>query len=164
MRWLTRACASGEIRVPAADGCVSLVSRTDVGRCLAALAVAAPTGRHHDITGPESLDVAAIAALAEHEWGMPIEYVDLPPAEHCIEMARAGEDAWWLYAFSTMFESVREQRWASVSDEVFQLTGRRPTSVRNVLAQHKTAGPATAPDPDLDASSPPPSTPPRRRC
>jgi NAD(P)H dehydrogenase (quinone) len=83
---------------------MSLVSRGDVGRCLAALAVAAPTGQHHDLTGPESLDLATIAMLAEREWGTPIRYVDLTPAEHCVEMAHAGEAPWWLYAFSTMFD------------------------------------------------------------
>jgi len=133
MRWLTQARASGQIRLPAADGHISLVSRTDVGRCLAALAVATPTGRHHDITGPESLDLTTIAALAQQAWEVPIEYVDITPAEHSIEMARAGESPWWLYAFSSMFDSVREQRWASVSEEVSQLTGRPPTSLRSAL-------------------------------
>ena len=134
MRWLTKARAGGQIRLPAADGRISLVSQTDVGRCLAALAVAAPTGRHHDLTGPDSLDLAAIAALAEETWKVPIEYVDLPPAEYCIETARAGESPWWLYAFSSMFDSVREQRWAAVSAEVARLTGRPPMSVRSLLA------------------------------
>ncbi len=135
MRWLTRARVSGEIRLPAADGCISLVSRTDVGRCLAALATAAPTGRHHDLTGPESLDLPAIAALGQDAWGVPIEYVDLAPAEYCIEVAQEGESPWWLYAFSSMFESVREQRWAAVSEEVFRITGRAPTPLRSVIAQ-----------------------------
>ena len=135
MRWLTRARASGQIRLPAEDGRISLVSRTDVGRCLAALATAEPTGRHHDITGPESLDLPTIAALARHAWEVPIEYVDLAPAEYCIEVAREGESPWWLYAFSSMFDSVREQRWSSVSGEVFRITGRAPTSLRDVLAK-----------------------------
>lgn len=98
MRWLTRARVSGEIRLPAADGRISLVSRTDVGRCLAALATAAPTGRHHDITGPGSLDLPTIAALAQHALGVPVEYVGLAPAEYCIEVAREGESPWWIYA------------------------------------------------------------------
>jgi NAD(P)H dehydrogenase (quinone) len=136
MRWLTRAArANGQIRLPAADGRISLVSRTDVGRCLAALATATPTGRHHDITGPESLDLPTIAAQAQHTWAVPIEYVDLTPAEFCIEVAREGESPWWLYAFSSMFDSVREQRWSSVSGEVFRITGRAPTSLRDVLAK-----------------------------
>jgi uncharacterized protein YbjT (DUF2867 family) len=106
----------------------------DVGRCLAALAVAASTGQHHDLTGPESLDLATIAMLAEREGGTPIRYVDLTPAEHCVEMAHAGEAPRWLYAFSTMLDSVRQQRWAAVSGEVARHTGRPPASVRDVLA------------------------------
>lgn len=120
----------------AADGRVSLVSRADLGRCLAALAVGAPTGRHHDVTGPESLDLAAIAALAEREWQTPLRYVDVTAVEHRIEMARGGLEPWWTYAFSTMFASIREQRWASVSDDVRELTGRALTPVRDVLARH----------------------------
>ena len=51
--FLARARASGQVRLPAAGGRISLVSRADVARCLAALAVR-PAGGHHDITGPES--------------------------------------------------------------------------------------------------------------
>jgi NAD(P)H dehydrogenase (quinone) len=135
--WLAQARFTGEIRLPAGRSRISLVSRTDVGRCLAALALAEPTGRHHDITGPESLDLAEIAGLAEQQWGTQIRYVELSPVDHRIEMARAGDDPWWMYAFSTMFDSVREQRWAAVSDEVLRHTGRAPISVRTVLSQQR---------------------------
>jgi NAD(P)H dehydrogenase (quinone) len=50
-------------------------------------------------------------------------------------VAREGESPWWLYAFSSMFDSVREQRWASVSAEVFRITGRAPISLGDVLAK-----------------------------
>jgi len=135
--FLARARASGQVRLPAADGRISLVSRADVARCLAALAVR-PAGGHHDITGPESLDLAAASALAAREWGTALEYVSITPAEHCAEMAIAGEDPWWMYAYSTMFASIREQRWATVSDEVRRLTGCLPVSVRKTLAGCKT--------------------------
>jgi NAD(P)H dehydrogenase (quinone) len=72
--------------------------------------------------------------MAQEEWKTQIEYVDLPPAEYRAEIARAGEDAWWEYAYSTMFESVREQRWSAVSDDVLELTRRAPTSVRELLS------------------------------
>ncbi|MGH3678885.1 MAG: NAD(P)H-binding protein [Natronosporangium sp.] len=93
--FLTRA-GGGQLRLPAADGRISLVSRADVARCLAALAVAAPTGRHHDITGPESLDLAAVATLAEQVWRRPLRYVDVTPAEHIVELARDGLEPWWI--------------------------------------------------------------------
>jgi NAD(P)H dehydrogenase (quinone) len=137
--FLARARASGQLRLPAADGRISLVSRSDVARCLAALAVAPASGRHHDITGPQSLDLAAIAAAAAREWGTPLEYVEITPGEHCAEMAAAGEDPWWMYAYSTMFASIRGQRWAAVSGEVHRLTGRSPTPFRTALARCKTA-------------------------
>ena len=138
LRWLTPARISGEIRLPAGDGRISLVSRTDVGRCLADLAVGLPTGRYHDLTGPEALDLTAIAALVGGEFGRHVRYTEVTPAEHCAEMAAAGEEPWWMYAFSTMFESVRQGRWASVTNEVARLTGRRPLSIRDLLAEQAT--------------------------
>jgi NAD(P)H dehydrogenase (quinone) len=139
LQLLTLARTGNEIRLPGADGRISLVSRADVSRCLAALAVGAPTGQHHDITGPAAPGMATIAALAGRQWGTPVSYADVTPADFQIELARGGEEAWWCYAYSTMFDSVREQRWASVSGEVFRLTGRPPASVQDVLAQ--AAGP-----------------------
>ena len=126
---------TNEIRLPAADGRISLVSRADVGRCLAALATGEPTGQHHEITGPEALDLATIAALAGRVWGAPVRYADLAPADYQVEASRTSLDPWWCYAFSTMFGSVREQRWAAVSGEVRRLTGRPPASLQDLLAE-----------------------------
>ena len=58
---------------------------------------------------------------------------------HIAEMAITGEDPWWMYAYSTMFASIREQHWAAVSDEVRRLTGCSPAPVRETLASRKTA-------------------------
>jgi NAD(P)H dehydrogenase (quinone) len=134
LRFLGPARASGEIRLPAADGRISLVSRADVGRCLAALAVAEPTGRHHEITGPEALGLASVAAQAGQRWAVPVRYVDTDPASYLAELAGTGLEPWWCYAFSTMFGSVREQRWAAVSGEVARLTGQPPRPFGDLLA------------------------------
>lgn len=101
---------------------------------LAALAVSEPTGRHHDITGPESADPAGIASITAEAWGTPVAYVDIPDAVYCAETAATGLDPWWLYAFSSMFASVREQRWARVCDDYTRLTGRSPLALRDVLS------------------------------
>jgi NAD(P)H dehydrogenase (quinone) len=130
---LTQARESGQLRLPAAEGRISLVSRHDVARCLAALASAPPTGTEQEITGPAALDLASFAALAARVWDTPIEYVPMTPEEHRIDMARAGEEPWWAYAYSTMFDSIREQRWATVSDQIVRITGTAATSVADVL-------------------------------
>ena len=131
---LLRSSAEGKLRVAAGDGRVAFVSREDVARCLAALATAPPTGRHHDITGPEAMDTARFAAIAAQALGTPFEYEPVSPAEYAAELATTGEDPWWIYAYSSLLESVREQRWAPVSDEVERLTGTPATSVQAVLA------------------------------
>jgi NAD(P)H dehydrogenase (quinone) len=131
--WLIAATASGEIRLPAGAGRMSLVSRADVGRAMAALALAGPTGRHHDLTGPDSLGLAAIATIMTEQCRVPVRHVDFTPADYLAELAARGEDAWWLYAYSSMFASIREQRWARTSDDVATLTGRAPTPLRTLL-------------------------------
>jgi NAD(P)H dehydrogenase (quinone) len=64
---LARSRTSGQNRLPAADGRISLVCPADVARSLAPLVVAPASGRHHDITGPESPDLATIAASAARQ-------------------------------------------------------------------------------------------------
>ncbi|GAB7111000.1 SDR family oxidoreductase [Streptomyces phaeofaciens JCM 4814] len=134
--WLIEARTTGLLRLPAADGRISLVARDDVARSLAALAVGEPTGRHHDITGPESVDLAGIASITTEAWGTPVAYVDIPDAVYCAETAASGLDPWWLYAFSSMFASVREQRWDRVRDDYAQLTGHSPVALRDALSAH----------------------------
>ncbi|MFC9293878.1 hypothetical protein ACFTWH_08935 [Streptomyces sp. NPDC057011] len=134
--WLTETRATGLLRLPAADGRIVLVARDDVARALAALALGEPTGRHHDITGPESLDLAGIASITAEAWETPVAYVDIPADTYCAEMAAANLDPWWLYAFSSMFASVREQRWDRVRSDYAQLTGRAPLALHDVLSAH----------------------------
>ncbi|MET1007441.1 MAG: NAD(P)H-binding protein, partial [Propionibacteriaceae bacterium] len=72
--FLLPARTTGQIQLPADDGRVGLVSRSDVARCLAALARSAPSGRSHDVTGPATLDVSAMAEIATEAWDRPVLY------------------------------------------------------------------------------------------
>lgn len=128
---LIRSCGAGvpngEVALPAADGRVSLVAREDVAQCLAALALAGPTNRHHDVTGPESLLVGEVAAAAGHR------FTEATPAQFASTLARLSEETWWIHAYSSMFDSIRQHRWQTVSSGVAQLTGRRSLSLSEVL-------------------------------
>lgn len=132
--WLTDDPERREIRLPAADGSISLVSRSDVGRAMAALALTGPTGRSHDLTGPEALDLDAIAAEASTAYGATIRYVDIDPGTYVADMAAEREDPWWAYAYASMFASIREHRWERTSDEIELLTGRTPIALGDVLS------------------------------
>jgi NAD(P)H dehydrogenase (quinone) len=110
------ATVDGELRLPAADGRVALVSREDVGRVLAACALS-PAAAAHDVTGPASLsmdDVAAAHGLA---------YVPVSEAAFAAHLA-GRETPWWCYAYTSMFGSIRERRWEAVTDAVPRLTGQ----------------------------------------
>ncbi|MGW7385970.1 hypothetical protein [Streptomyces sp. NPDC054794] len=60
--------------------------------------------------------------------------VDAVARTYCAETAATGLDPWWLYAFSSMFASVREQRWDRVCNDHTRLTGRLPLALRDVLS------------------------------
>jgi len=130
--FLEPARSTGQISLPAGDGRVGLVSRADVARCLSALARSAPSGRCHDVTGTRALDMPAVAAIAAQVWGRPVVYQPIGAAEHIMQLATT-EDPWWLYAYTSMFASVREQRWERVTAEVQRLTGQAPLTLSDVL-------------------------------
>ncbi|MDN5854493.1 MAG: NAD(P)H-binding protein [Actinomycetia bacterium] len=131
-RFVAPARESGTVRLPTGTGRVSLVAQADVARCLAALAVS-PVGEDpHAITGPDSVDVREVAEVVSRT-GTPMHSADISPTEFDAELARAGEDPWWTYAFSSMFASIRMHRWAATADAVATLTGRAPLTLSDVL-------------------------------
>lgn len=132
VRWVTAARRSGEIRLPASDGKISLVGRDDVAAALASLAVE-PLAGTYNITGPQSLNCAEVALLAGDHYGVPLKFTDITSHEHLVEMVQAGIDPWWMYAYSSMFQAIREQRWAFVSPDFTRLTGLSPKTYAAVL-------------------------------
>ncbi|MDG4825710.1 NmrA family NAD(P)-binding protein [Asanoa sp. WMMD1127] len=118
------AAGTGSVALPAAaDDRVSLVARDDVAACLAALALGEPTDSHHDVTGPASLTMAEVATAAGYA------YAETSPAEFAAALGRLGEEQWWIYAYASMFASVRQGRWAATGDAVEKLTGRPPIAL-----------------------------------
>jgi len=109
--------AAETLAVNAGAGGMSLVTRDDTA---AALAAAAADGFEGviDVTGPEALSGAEVAAIA----GVPYEPLD--DEEYRRRLAAEGNPGWLIDAFSSMFRSVVEGRFAVVSDDVARLTGR----------------------------------------
>jgi NAD(P)H dehydrogenase (quinone) len=62
-------------------------------------------------------------------------YTETTPAEFAGRLLRRGEALWWTYAYTTMFESIRQGRWETMSDAVAELTGRPPASLSQVLSR-----------------------------
>jgi NAD(P)H dehydrogenase (quinone) len=120
--------AGAELAVPAGDGGMSLVTRADTARAVAALAASEEDGVV-DITGPEALTAAQIATQA----GLPC--VALDDAEYRRRLTAEGNPGWLIEAFASMFASVREGRFAAVSDAVPRLTGRAAETFADFLSR-----------------------------
>jgi NAD(P)H dehydrogenase (quinone) len=124
--WTQPALAEGELALPAAGAGMALVTRDDVARALARLALAGTEGSF-DLTGPAALTGAEIAAIAAAALGRPLAYRALEHDEFARRLVAGGAPDWLVEAFTTMFAAVREGGFARVSGDVEALTGRPAT-------------------------------------
>lgn len=126
--------ADGVIRGPAGTGRVAAVARDDVAAAAAAVLAdpRAHVGSIYDLTGPESLSLAEIAAIVSTHQGRDVTYHD-----ETVEEAYASRRRWeapdWQYdAWVSTYTAIAAGELDGVSDHVRTLTGRAPLS----LAEH----------------------------
>jgi NAD(P)H dehydrogenase (quinone) len=133
-----RAAASGQLVHNNGDGATAYVSRED---CAAAAAAVLTTEGHedaaYDITGPELVSQAALAALVTSITGRRVEAVaidDDAAAQALVDVGLPPEAARAYASFGT---AIREGVLDGVSPAVEDLTGRPPRSMREVLEAHR---------------------------
>ena len=130
--WVGPALADGALLLPAASARMSLVSRDDVARALAKLAVRRTPGIV-ELTGPAALTGTEICQLTSAATGRKLRYVPPGDAEYRARLAREGSPDWLIEAYSTMFESVRAGRFQTVSADIRELTGAPPQSYADFI-------------------------------
>jgi NAD(P)H dehydrogenase (quinone) len=130
-----QAIATGRLVTNAAGGHTAYVSRDDCAAAAAAvLASAGHENRSYDITGPQSVSVEELAALAGGIAGSKITVVHVDDDAFVAGLTGAGlpEEAARLYA--SFGASTRDGFLESVSTAVEDLTGEAPRSLRTVLS------------------------------
>jgi NAD(P)H dehydrogenase (quinone) len=134
--WVVPALPMGALGVPAGGGRMSLITREDTARGLAAAALSKLEGVI-ELTGPEALTAADVAHVTASETGRVLRYEALDDAAYRQRLGRDGEPSWLIEAYASMFASVRDGRFERVSNDVAELTGRPPepyaTFVRSAL-------------------------------
>ena len=120
--WIDPALGRGVLAVPAGAGLMSLVSRDDVARYLALAAIGRRRGIA-ELTGPQALGVAEITRITEAVTGRELRYSPVDEPAYRERLARHGAPAWLSDAFTSMFASVGEGRFANVSADIPSLTG-----------------------------------------
>jgi NAD(P)H dehydrogenase (quinone) len=125
----------GVIRGPAGDGRAAVVTQDDIAD--AAVAVlrdpAAHTGRTYDLTGPDALTVAEMAAIISEVTGRNVRYHAESVPEAYASRASYGAPEWQVEGWVSTYLAVAAGQLATVSRAVEQLTGHPATSLEQLL-------------------------------
>ncbi len=127
--------AEGVIRGPARDGRVAAVAKADVARSVAAVLrdPAAHAGRTFELTGPEALSFAEIAATLSSATGRRIRYRDESLEEAHRSRAPFGAPDWQVEAWISTYTAIAQGCFSRVTDDVERLTSRAPIGLRDLV-------------------------------
>lgn len=137
---LPLAVKSGEFFTATGHGGRSYVTRADCAAVAAAALASDFEGKRIlDVTGPRSVTQDEIAAMASEITGRKVTHKAVPANERRKQLVAAGMPE--LYADVTLgFEISTAQGYMAIATPVVEeLTGRKPTSVREYLTAHKAA-------------------------
>ena len=125
----------GVIRGPAGNGRAAVVSHDDIARVAVAVLLdpASHAGMTYDLTGPEALSFAEMAEVIGDVTGREVRFEDETVEEAYASRAGYGAPDWQVDAWVSNYTAVAAGELDGVSGDVEQLTGRRPTSLREHL-------------------------------
>jgi uncharacterized protein YbjT (DUF2867 family) len=132
--------ASGTFYADAGKARISMVDTRDVA-VVAAVVLTEPghTGAHYDVTGPEALSYADVAAKLTSATGRHITYADAPDDAVRQALLGAGLDEWFANALVGLYQDYRRSGAdgyaAQVTGTVERLTGRPARSLDDLLAE-----------------------------
>ncbi len=127
--------ADGVLRGPAGQGRVAAVAQDDIAAVAAAVlrAPEAHTGATYDLTGPQALTLAEVAALIGAASGRAVTYHPETPDEAYAARAVYGAPDWQVEAWVSTYLAIARAELAEVSDDIPRLLGRPATSLADVL-------------------------------
>ncbi len=135
----------GVIRGPAGEGRLAAVARADVADVAATVLrdPAAHAGVAYQLTGPEALSMAEVAARAGAVVGRTLRYEAETLEEAYASRRAAYPDAaeYQLDAWVSTYTAIAEGTLAETTDDVERVTGRAPRT----LSRRWPAGPARTP-------------------
>jgi len=131
---------SGNFYVDAGEARISMVDTRDVA-AVAAVALTEPghAGAQYDVTGPEALSYADVAAKLTAALGRPIIYIDAPDEAVREALLGAGLNQWFANALVGLYQDYRRSGTdgyaAKVTGTVQRLTGHPARSLDDLLGE-----------------------------
>ena len=137
---LPQAVQTGQLYAATGDGKVAFITREDVAQAAAAALAAPFDGRRTlDITGPEALSRYDLARIASDLTGNPVTYIPVPLEAAIQGMMSVGIPQSAAEAYASFDDAVAQGFFEHVSNTVEELTGRKPTSVKEYLTAYREA-------------------------
>lgn len=128
--------ADGVIRGPAGEGRFAPVARDDVAAVsVAALLDDSHTSATYEVTGPELVTMADVAAIMSETTGRPVRYRAETVEEAFASRASYGAAQWEVTGWVTSYLAIATGEMEVVTDVVERLTGRPAIGVREYLQQ-----------------------------
>lgn len=127
---LAAARESGVLALPAAGGKVAYITRRDLAAATAAvLTQEGHAGRSYTLTGPEAVDLAAVAAALSEALGRPVTAAEVTLEAFGERLASLGLPPFLVEALQGLYAAVAAGEYAAVSEEAAALAGRPIESV-----------------------------------
>lgn len=131
--------ATGGFGAPIGDAPVSAVDVRDIGDAAAAvLTTDGHLGRSYDLTGPEAITHARLAAAISTAIGRRVRFADVPPEQFATQLRGAMPD-WQLDGLLEDYAHYRRGEAAAVSPAVPELTGHPARGVDEFARDHADA-------------------------
>jgi uncharacterized protein YbjT (DUF2867 family) len=138
--------ADGVIVAPTGQGAEAFVHADDIADVAAAtlLAPAGHAGAAYALSGPEALTLAQVAERIAVAAGRPIRHVDPPVEQWVAGAAEGGIPLDYARLLGALFDNLRADASATVTDDVERVTGHAPRSFDDYLANPATVAAWTA--------------------
>jgi uncharacterized protein YbjT (DUF2867 family) len=139
--------ADGVIVAPTGDGAEAFVHADDIADVAAAtlLAPAEHAGAAYALSGPEALTFEQVAERIAAAAGRPVRHVDPPVEQWVAGAAEGGIPFDYAQLLGALFDNVRANATAAVTDDIKRVTGHAPRSFDDYLANPATVAAWTAP-------------------
>ena len=126
----------GVIRGPAGDGRVAAVARADVADVAAAVLrdPTAHAGATYELTGPEALTLAEVAARGGAVLGRELSFQDETTDGAYASRSSYGAEQWQLDAWVSTYTAIRNGEVARVTDDVERVSGHPARTIEQALA------------------------------
>jgi len=125
---------------PAADSRAAFVDARDVASVAArALTGEGHEGKSYEITGPESLSHADLAATMTRVLGRPIRSVNVPPDGFREVLLQQGSPEWFADGLLELFAMMRAGEAAATTRDVEEMTGSAPILFERFVRDHASA-------------------------